>query len=262
MSMKDFEPVFSTLNTEFIDLKSKVDTLINKYEVLEKQLKKQKKFRFKCNQCKKKFESIKELQDHRKEEGSCESNFKCDECGKTFRNEKQLEVHEKQHQQFECDECDSEFSYEGLLERHIEAVHGDMKIFCHYFNNDKDCPFDDECIFAHEDSRACKFGKGCERMMCMFQHEKSDENDDDDDASDDNDDDGDDDDDHNDDEDSLIKVRDLEPSIKKVEEAMEKVNVLLKKQTSALKCDLCEFEARNTNGLTMHKKAKHTDNNK
>ena len=26
-----------------------------------------------------------------------------------------------------------------------------------------------------------------------------------------------------------------------------------------LKCDLCEFEARNSNGLTMHKKSKHTD---
>ena len=99
------------------------------------------------------------MQDHRKEEGSCESNFKCDECGKTFRNKKQLEVHEKKHQKFECEECDSEFSYEGLLERHIEAVHGDMKIFCHYYNNDKDCPFDDECIFAHEDFRVCKFGE-------------------------------------------------------------------------------------------------------
>ena len=129
MSVKDFEPVFSTLNTEFVDLKSKVETLINKYEDLEKQLKKQKKFKFKCNQCKKKFENIKELQDHRKEEGSCESNFKCDECGKTFRNKKQLEVHEKKHQKFECDECDCEFSYEGLLERHTEAVHGDINSF-------------------------------------------------------------------------------------------------------------------------------------
>ena len=95
-------------------------------------------------------------------------------------------------------------------------------------------------------------------MMCMFKHESSDENDDGDESDDDdNDSDGD-----EDTEDSLIKVRDLEPSIKKVEEAMEKVNVLLKKHTSALKCDLCEFEARNTNGLTMHKKAKHTDNSK
>ena len=59
-------------------------------------------------------------------------------------------------------------------------------------------------------------------MMCMFQHEKSDEDDESDD------------DDHNNAEDSLIQVRDLEPSIKKVEEAMEKVNVLLKKHSSEI----------------------------
>ena len=91
-----------------------------------------------------------------------------------------------------------------------------MKIFCHYYNNDKECPYDDQCIYAHE------------------------ENDDDQ------------------DDESLIKIEDLEPSLKKVEEAMEKVKVMIQKQTSILKCDQCEFEARNSNGLTMHKKAKHT----
>ena len=32
MSVKDFEPLFSALNTEFVGLTSKLDTLINKYE--------------------------------------------------------------------------------------------------------------------------------------------------------------------------------------------------------------------------------------
>ena len=60
--------------------------------------------------------------------------------------------------------------------------------------------------------------------------------------------------------DNIITINDIEPCLKKVEEAMDKVNVLLQKQTSILKCDTCDFEARNVNGLTMHKKAKHTDN--
>ena len=261
MSVKDFEPLFSTLNTAFLGLTSKIDTLINKYEDLEKQLKKKKKFSFKCNKCNKKFENVKDLQDHRKEESSCETSFKCDECGKTFRNQNQLNVHEKRHEKFECEECGNEYNFEGLLEKHNEAVHGSMKIFCHYFNNDKDCPFDDQCIFAHEESPKCKYGKGCERMLCMFQHEESDEEDDEEDGSDDSDDDNDEDGEIND-EDTLVKIRDLEPSIKNVEEAMEKVNVLLKKHSSALRCELCDFEARNSNGLTMHKKAKHTDNSK
>ena len=205
---------------------------------------------------------LQNLQNHRKEESSCETSFKCDECGKTFRNQNQLDLHEKRHEKFECEECEMEYNFESLLEKHNEAVHGSMKIFCHYFNNDKDCPFDDQCIFAHEESPACKYEKGCERIMCMFQHEKSEEKDDDDGDNSDDDDSEDDDDDEQNDEESLVKIRDLEPSIKKVEEAMKKVSVLLQKQTSALKCDDCEFEARNTNGLTMHKRAKHTDNTK
>ena len=46
--------------------------------------------------------------------------------------------------------------------------------------------------------------------------------------------------------------------MKKLEETFEKLSVSLKKQFGPFKCDLCEFEARNQNGLTMHKRAKHT----
>ena len=151
------------------------------------------------------------------------------------------------------------YKYEGLLEKHNQAVHGNVKIFCHYFNNDKDCPFDDQCIFAHNEAPECKFGGGCERILCMFQHEENEESEDEDNNEDD--------DDVNEDdvnesreEENVISIDDIEPSLRKVEEAMEKVNELLKQQK--LKCDVCEFQARNANGLNMHKKAKHTDNNK
>ena len=55
-----------------------------------------------------------------------------------------------------------------------------MNIFCHYYNNDKECPYDDQYIYAYEESPDCKFGKGCERIECMFQHEESDESEDED----------------------------------------------------------------------------------
>ena len=113
-------------------------------------------------------------------------------------------------------------------------------------------------MLAHKDSPECKFGNGCEQIISMFQHE---ENNDDDEQNSDGDDDESDNDDENDDK-NLVNVTDLEPSIKTYEDAMEKVNTLLQKQFSALKCDLCEFEARNSNCLNMHKKAKHTDNSK
>ena len=64
---------------------------------------------------------------------------------KIFKSKKKLEVHEKTHEKFECDECDKIFKYERLLERHVNAVHSDPDyiIYCHYYNNDKECPFGD-----------------------------------------------------------------------------------------------------------------------
>lgn len=43
----------------------------------------------------------------------------------------------------------------GLLEKHVEIVHGSMKIFCYYFNNDYNSPYNDQCIFVHDDSPVC-----------------------------------------------------------------------------------------------------------
>ena len=163
-------------------------------------------------------------------------------------------MHRKTHEKFECDECDCEYKFEGLLEKHVQAVHGSMKIFCNYYNNDKECTFEDQCIFAHEDSADCKFGKGCERMLCMFVHEEGDECDNDE-AADESENESE----HtNDNEENVITIEDIEPCLKKVEDAMEKVRMALEKQ--GLKCDQCEFKARNENGLNMRKKAKHTNN--
>ena len=61
-----------------------------------------------------------------------------------------------------------------------------------------------------------------------------------------------------DDDENVVKIQYREPCLARVEEAMKKVKVLLQ-PPSKLKCDKCEFEAKNVNGLNMHKKAKHTD---
>ena len=41
MFIRDFEPIFNNLTTEFVNLKSKIDVLIRKYEDIEKGVKKQ-----------------------------------------------------------------------------------------------------------------------------------------------------------------------------------------------------------------------------
>ena len=62
----------------------------------------------------------------------------------------------------------------------------------------------------------------------------------------------------------MMKVRN--PGLRKMmfslesnTKSLEKVAILLKKVVPILKCEQCEFEARNQNGLTMHMKAKHTE---
>ena len=58
-------------------------------------------------------------------------------------------------------------------------------------------------------------------------------------------------------EDDSVRLSEIEPVLLKVEKAMKKVSELL--NGSKLKCDKCDFTAKNQNGLKMHMKAKHTD---
>ena len=267
MCDKDFEKVFQNLKTEFTDLHTKIEGIISKYEGLEKLLENEKKGSFfKCRKCKENFDSLKELLKHKKKKKSCvDDEFKCEKCDKSYKSENDLIIHKQTHGNFECDKCECKFDVTGELGKHKSAVHEKIKIFCHYYNNDKECPFESKCIFAHEDSPECRFGQHCERLMCMFTHDERDvsDNEDGDDSEDEPDDENDDenddvDDTKNSESDYVFNVEDLEPSLKKVEDAMSKVEQLI--LTSKLKCDKCDFSAKNINGLNMHKKAKHTDN--
>ena len=193
-----------------------------------------------------KFESVSDLKQHKTD--GCQGDFQCEECDQQFQQEAQLEKHKVIHKKFECDDCDKKFKNEGTLQKHLQAAHEDITLYCHFYNNDKECPYGDECIFMHEDSDECKFGKGCERTLCMYKHESGEdvetvESDADSDS---------------DDESIDLDVEDIKPVVEKLEEAFEKLSVNLKKHFGPLKCDSCEFEARNENGLTMHKHAKHT----
>ena len=47
---------------------------------------------------------------------------------------------------FICDECDKTFKKEETLEKHVQASHEEITLFCNYFNNEKDCPFEEEFI--------------------------------------------------------------------------------------------------------------------
>ena len=176
MTVKDLEVQFTILQDEFGDLKYKIDTLVEKYVILEKKyeksMSKKRKTNFKCKKCGEKLETVKDLQNHKKENSLCKETFECDDCGKHFYDESKLNEHVKTHKTYSCDECDLEFKYEGILVKHMEAAH-ENNLYCHYYNNDKECPFDDQCIFLHDDSENCKYGKACERNLCMYKHEEN-----------------------------------------------------------------------------------------
>ena len=50
--------------------------------------------------------------------------------------------------------------------------------FCHYFNNDKECPFETlGCMFKHQDAPQCKYSDKCLKTLCQFKHkEEKDQN--------------------------------------------------------------------------------------
>ena len=39
-----------------------------------------------------------------------------------------------------------------------------------FFNNKKNCTFEDKCVFLHKESEKCRFGKIRERINCTFRH--------------------------------------------------------------------------------------------
>jgi hypothetical protein len=48
---------------------------------------------------------------------------------------------------------------------------------CHYFNNDKSCPYQEVgCMFLHQASEACYFDSNCRNKLCPYQHKSLEKN--------------------------------------------------------------------------------------
>ena len=115
----------------------------------------------KCDQCDyicPNKDEMKELENQRHEK-ICHK--RCTICGKSFHQNHELETHLKSHsesERFNCAKCGKEFVLKWRLRKHM-SVHATNK-YCHYFNNQKSCPFKLlGCKFKHEESPTCKFKK-------------------------------------------------------------------------------------------------------
>ena len=71
-----------------------------------------------------------------------------------------------------CDKCDKTFYLKWRLAKH-KSIHQTKNVrFCHYFNNEKLCPFEEiGCMFLHAKSEICRFKKSCKNDLCQFRHD-------------------------------------------------------------------------------------------
>ena len=56
------------------------------------------------------------------------------------------------------------------MKKHEES-HGKIGKFCHFFNNGKNCPFEEiGCKFQHTSANKCRYDRKCTIKLCQFQH--------------------------------------------------------------------------------------------
>ena len=173
---KELKSENSELTLRFNNLKQNFDKLSSEHKILQtKLLLEQEKVDQKRNNCDESIGKEVDLKKHKNRQKSTNVVFKCEKCGKEFSEEWKLRAHVKTHGNYKCEKCDKTFVNLDIKKKHVLISHENMKLFCHFYNNQKTCPFDDKCIFLHEDSKFCRFDLMCERDLCMYKHRKKDE---------------------------------------------------------------------------------------
>ena len=99
--------------------------------------------------------------------------YECEICDETFTESWKMEEHLEHHgneRPFKCSICEKGFYMKWRMEKHTSDHRVDIK-FCHYFNNDKPCPYDKVgCKFKHETAPECRFNLKCTFKLCQFTH--------------------------------------------------------------------------------------------
>ena len=123
-----------------------------------------------------KRENVKKETDRLKKDSSVKKSLsprKCNLCDENFDRYSDLEMHIKLtheiHQMFKCDMCEKQFVLNWRLKKHMNMHSERISLHCHYFNNNKKCPFEVlGCKFMHKASTECKNGVSSKRPKCSF----------------------------------------------------------------------------------------------
>ena len=175
------QDLIKKIDIKLIEFETSITETVEKIKVLEGDIERtvdntfEKSTKHHCKECKETFDDKTRLRMHIGEMHP--KVYKCNLCDQIFDKRCKLENHLKDHntiKEFKCDECGYECFLKWRLHQHIKGHKEGYRKFCHYFNNDKSCPFVSiGCKFKHENSGKCTFGKDCKNLLCQYNHDDS-----------------------------------------------------------------------------------------
>ena len=170
---KELQNDYSEMKERLNIFKVKFDKLSEEHKTLQAELIIEKeKNKNRCKNSDKSFETTTNMKKHENDKDSKTRVFKCDHCDSEFKEKWKMNAHLKQHEKHKCEQCGKTFKYQDIKKKHVLVSHENVKLYCHFYNNEKTCPFDESCIFLHEDAKICRYDEMCERNLCMFKHRK------------------------------------------------------------------------------------------
>ena len=157
-TVKELNIKLNVLNNTVRELTLKIET-INKYVTLKiKDLEAKLKIQYNTEKTK---------------NVSSKKEYKCKKCEYKSNKSFELEQHIKnthEEEGLKCKICDKTFVMNWRLRKHEEG-HNKQTKMCHYFNNNRSCPYENVgCMFMHEESLPCKFGEKCKIKLCQYRH--------------------------------------------------------------------------------------------
>ena len=90
----------------------------------------------KCEVCGESFSNARDLENHMEKHRSVEST-KCIKCERMFDEDFKMIAHLKTH--IFCNICEKLSNIKTSMKKHIKIAHENVKLYCHFYNNDKNC---------------------------------------------------------------------------------------------------------------------------
>ena len=86
------------------------------------------------------------------------------ECEDVYKLEEHLRIIHDKNIKHSCEHCEMGFVTQQSLRNHMKTQHKQVARTCHFFNNEKECPYlEIGCKFEHSQAQLCKYKDICHR---------------------------------------------------------------------------------------------------